>query len=180
MTDFNFNNIKLIIGLGNIGKEFERTRHNAGFMFVDFFTDYQTFSLNKSLNTSILKSSKIFAKPTTMMNNSGIAAVKLLNYFKLKPYQMLVCFDDLDISFSEYKIQFDKGPKIHNGLNSIEDYLQTQKFWRLRIGIDNRTQEIRNFQTGADYVLERFSTEEIDTLNQTFVKIKTNLESLHE
>jgi PTH1 family peptidyl-tRNA hydrolase len=177
---FNIQNIKLIIGLGNFGKEYEKTRHNVGFMFVELFlgkcAEASTFGEEKKLRalTATARPNErkiILAKPTTFMNNSGLAVSLLQNYYKFSSSEILIVHDDLDITLGNHKLQFKKGPHIHNGINSIEDTLKTSKFWRLRIGVENRKPEERQYIQGIDYVLGRFSGDERESLNRTFSDI---------
>jgi PTH1 family peptidyl-tRNA hydrolase len=177
---FNIQNIKLIIGLGNIGKEYEKTRHNVGFMFVDELltksVESTNFSEEKKLRAFVAgvrfgEQKIVIAKPTTLMNNSGLAVSLLQNYYKVSSSEILIVHDDLDITLGNHKLQFKKGPHIHNGINSIEDTLKTSKFWRLRIGVENRKPEERQYIQGIDYVLGRFSGDERESLNRTFSDI---------
>lgn len=179
-SDFDFSKIKLFVGLGNPGKNFHNTRHNVGFMFLESFTKANSqlgdFSLTKSFKAEIIKTTNanntlILAKPDTFMNLSGESVQLIFQYYKIQPEEILVAYDDLDISLGNFKIQIAKSPKMHNGINSIEKHLNTENFWRLRIGVDNRTAELRKNISGADYVLSRFSSEEKVTLNDTFAKI---------
>lgn len=114
------------------------------------------------------------AKPTTFMNLSGESVGAISSFYKINPAEILVVHDDLDIKLGEYKMHFNKGPKVHNGITSIENHLGTSEFWRLRIGIDNRTPELRENISGADYVLGRFNSEERILLDKVFLKIKLN------
>lgn len=98
--------------------------------------------------------------PTTYMNNSGESVSAIVNFYKLKPSDVLVIHDDLDIILGAYKLQFAKGPKVHNGIISIEKYLK-RDFFRLRIGIEAREVKL----IGMDYVLENFTRDELQTLN---------------
>lgn len=153
----------LIVGLGNIGEEYEKTRHNAGFMFVDKLAGEEQFLKNFTL-----------VKPQTMMNDSGRAVRKIMDFYKLGIDDVVVVHDDLDIAFGEYKIQKDKGPKVHNGVLSVEQCLGRTDFWRVRIGIDNRQPGV-NYGTGADYVLSNFSKVEVKELNVLFEEIVKEL-----
>lgn len=132
-----------VVGLGNVGGKYKDTRHNVGFMFIDAFPQF---------------SGVITLKPDTMMNASGKAVKKLADSYKLLPADIYVIHDDLDLPLGEYKIQFGKGPKVHNGVNSVEESLGTEKFWRVRIGVDNRDPD--NRVNGEGYVLQKFSSEE--------------------
>lgn len=139
-----------IVGLGNVGDKYKFTRHNAGFMFVDM--------LPKSSQYTLLK-------PDTMMNSSGVAVKKLINYYKMNLDDLYIAHDDLDLRLGEYKIQKGRGPKVHNGVNSVEERLGTEEFWRVRIGVDNRDPE--NRIKGEDYVLQNFSNEEMQIIKET-------------
>ncbi|HOX96540.1 MAG TPA: aminoacyl-tRNA hydrolase [Candidatus Woesebacteria bacterium] len=165
----------LIVGLGNPGVEYERSRHNAGFLFVEHLFKKMEFSLDKKFESEIWKIDDfILAKPQTFMNESGRAIRKIMDYFKLGISSLIVVHDDLDIAFGEYKIQKEKGPKVHNGLKSTEQYLGRSDFWRVRIGVDNRQPGV-NYGTGADYVLSRFSNEEMKELDKVIEEAKKEL-----
>ncbi|MEK7611013.1 MAG: aminoacyl-tRNA hydrolase [Patescibacteria group bacterium] len=162
--------MKLIVGLGNPGKQYENTRHNVGFLVLDTLinTDqWQSVSgwkhdKGRECEEAIVKmpngETVILAKPQTMMNASGRAVSKLLNFFKVTPKDLLVIHDDLDLKLGEFKLQLAKGPQAHNGVNSIEEVLGTTEFWRLRVGVDNR--EPVNRTPGEEYVLQAFRPEE--------------------
>lgn len=171
---FDIKKIKLIVALGNPGKEYVKTRHNAGFIFMDKFNvEFLPENKFKSEIAQINLNQKfLLAKPKTFMNSSGESVVAILNFYKLLPSEILVIHDDLDIKLGEYKIQFNKGPKVHNGILSIENMLATSAFWRLRVGIDNRTEELRQHISGADYVLGRFTDDELKQLGSIFKSIK--------
>jgi PTH1 family peptidyl-tRNA hydrolase len=165
--------IKLIVGLGNTGSEYAKTRHNAGFMFVDEFHRRLLSDLNwkhqSDFKADIIKSAGdefIIAKPTTMMNLSGEAVRAIMDFYKLKPDDVLVAHDDMDIALGEYKIQFGKGPKVHNGLASIEQHLSTENFWRLRLGIENREVKGNKGIPGMTYALQRFQESELTLLHK--------------
>lgn len=178
---FDINKIKLIVALGNPGKEYVKTRHNVGFIFFDHFNiEFLTESKFKAEIAQFKAENQkiIFAKPNTYMNSSGESVIAINNFYKLIPSEILVVHDDLDIQLGEYKLQFSKGPKVHNGILSIENLLSTEEFWRLRIGIDNRTQELKKHISGSDYVLGRFTDEELTTLEKLFTQIKTEYFSL--
>ena len=156
----------LIVGLGNPGEEYKKTRHNAGFLFVEKLAGKESFSLDKKQEAEVLKTKGlILMKPQTFMNDSGRAVRKVMDFYKLGIGEVVVIHDDLDIAFGEYKIQKEKGPKVHNGLKSVEQCLGRTDFLRVRIGIDNR-QPGMSYGPGADYVLSKFSEEEIKELNK--------------
>jgi len=176
--------MKLFIGLGNPGKEHENNRHNAGFMFLDFiagtFNTESNFKNEKKFEADmfevVIDAEKIlFVKPQTYMNAIGRTVKKLADFYKIDPDNIIVAHDDLDLELGSFKIQKGRGPKIHNGILSIEEHLGSSDFTRIRIGIDNRDPENR-FQ-GKDYVLSSFTHEEELKLNDIFNKIIKNLQS---
>jgi len=176
LTNFN-QPIKLIVGLGNIGEKYNKTRHNIGFLFVDYllhiFLKKQGFEVEietrdmyklynlKFLNLKILK-------PQLMMNRSGISLLQYLKYQNYSLDEVLVVHDDLDINFGKYKLQYKKSPAQHNGVVSIENHLADNNFYRLRIGIENRSDRVIQ---GINYVLMRFLEEEESQLETIFEKI---------
>jgi PTH1 family peptidyl-tRNA hydrolase len=168
--------MKLLVGLGNPEKKHLKNRHNVGFMFLDTFNTFETFNTNKhtySLVAKDLVHNILLAKPNTFMNASGKAVKALIEYYKISLENVYVVHDDLDIAFGEYKIQKGKGPKIHNGIISIEESIGTTDFWRIRIGVDHRTPE--NRIPGEAYVLSDFEPYEMDTLKNVFEKVKEEL-----
>lgn len=171
-------NTKLIVGLGNVGSEYAKTRHNAGFLFVDKLVDALSPSSNWHASSDFkaeymviqpdernkLQQNLVIAKPTTMMNNSGEAVQAIANYYKINSDEILIAHDDMDIPLGGYKIQIDKGPKVHNGVDSVERMLGTTNFWRLRIGIENREVKGNKGIPGLKYALQRFGEEEFQKL----------------
>lgn len=175
--DFKLSKIKLIVGLGNVGLEYYKTRHNAGFLFLNTLVDSSKFNNERKFKAEIYKSTNmILAKPTTMMNESGFSVQSIINFYKIKSEEIFLIYDDLDIDLGKYKIQFNKSPKGHNGVLSVENKIGTTHFWRLRIGVDGRSKELRKKFSGKDYVLSRFSEDEMVTLNSTFDTIVQELE----
>ena len=134
--------IRLIIGLGNPGPEYEATRHNAGFWLADQIADDMgaSFSLDKSFSAWVAKGrhageAVIIAKPITYMNRSGQSAGALQRFFKLKPEQVLVLHDELDLLPGQVKLKQGGGHAGHNGLRDIQAAFSSPAFWRLRLGI---------------------------------------------
>lgn len=155
----------LLVGLGNPGDEYSHTRHNAGYLFLDWLAEEHSLvftTLKKGESSMTERGEIILAKAQTYMNESGRAVSKLLRYYKIPSDHLTVIHDDLDIPFGEYKIMSGKGPKIHNGLISIENYLQNKDFRRVRIGVDARDPEQRI--DGKTYVLQPFTADELRSL----------------
>jgi PTH1 family peptidyl-tRNA hydrolase len=174
---------KLIIGIGNPDQEYQNTRHNVGFTFLDYLTkkiNADNFELDKRSNSLITKSkldnlSVILAKPQTYVNKSGEAAVKLKNFYKIKPEDIIVVQDDLDIPFGNTKISFDKNSGGHKGVESIMKPLKTKKFYRLRIGLGTKALQKARQQSDKkrdefvrNYVLSKFSKTESEKLKEVF------------
>jgi PTH1 family peptidyl-tRNA hydrolase len=152
--------MKLIVGLGNPGKEYSRNRHNAGFIIVDEIASKNSLPWeNSSKFDADVDISKdfILAKPQTFMNKSGEAVSKILNFYKIDLKDLYVIHDDVDLPFGEVKKQLGAGSAGHKGVESIIEKVGTQDFWRIRIGIgrpsDNTPVE--------DWVLRDFNSEEL-------------------
>ena len=165
--------IKLIVGLGNPGKEYEHTRHNVGFLFIEILE-------NNFKNKKI-----ILTKTQTFMNKSGAAVLSLMKFYhptgdlpkgdKIKPENVLVVHDDIDILWGDFKFSFGRRSAGHRGVESVIKSLKTKNFWRLRIGI----QPIRQAQgkpalkkrVPADkIILKKFTHEELGELDKIMKK----------
>ena len=174
---------KLIIGVGNPDEQYQNTRHNVGFMMVDYIAgknDFGDFEMNKKLNALTAKgkledSSITLAKPQTYVNKIGEATAKLKNFYKVKAEQILVIQDDLDIPFGNTKISFDKNSGGHKGIESIMRALKTKKFYRLRIGL--ATTGLKKARQQSDkkrdefvvkMVLSKFSPSEQEQIKKIF------------
>jgi PTH1 family peptidyl-tRNA hydrolase len=134
--------IRLIIGLGNPGPEYETTRHNAGFWLADHLADdlKAPFMLEKAFSSWVAKARfdgapVILAKPTTFMNRSGQAAGALMRFYKFAPEEVLVLHDELDLQPGQVKLKQGGGHAGHNGLRDIQAAFSSPAFWRLRLGI---------------------------------------------
>lgn len=169
-----------MVGLGNPGAEYAQSRHNAGFRLVEIWaetlasqvqiTQPPVWQTMKKIQAEVCKLDDwVFLKPQTFMNASGSAIRAALDYFSQFNHQSLaaqqkilsqvmVIHDDLDLEFGTAKLQFGKGPKIHNGLLSIYQHLGTQDFWHVRIGIDGRGGKRQ--VPAKTYVLQSWTVEE--------------------
>ncbi len=134
--------IKLIVGLGNPGREYESTRHNAGFWWVDEFAHAHKFTFKAESKFHGLTArgqvhghEVLLLKPQTFMNASGRALAALAQFYKIEPQHMLVVHDELDLPPGSAKLKLGGGHGGHNGLKDIIAHLGTRDFWRLRIGI---------------------------------------------
>jgi len=154
--------MKLLIGLGNPGRKYASTRHNAGFDTVDIVAGGLGVEIGKKKFESLFVISKIgghevcIVKPQTFMNLSGAAVRDFLSYFKIDAEDMLVVQDDIDMPLGRLKFVTGSGAGGHNGITSIIDELGTKDFRRLKIGV-GRPQEGKE---PSEYVLERFASSE--------------------
>ena len=147
---------KLIIGLGNPELKYFNNRHNTGYIFID-----------KLLKRNIPKS--VIAKKTnTFMNDSGSIVKNLFDKYKISLNDLYIVHDDLDIALGKYKIQKAVGPRLHNGIVSVDEKLKNTKYWRVRIGVDAREKDQRT--PGKKYVLEDFEPEEKEILIEVIDK----------
>jgi PTH1 family peptidyl-tRNA hydrolase len=152
----------LIVGLGNIGEKYQLTRHNVGFMVIDEITkSLATSNIQKSNFHSTLEKSSydLFSKPTTYMNNSGMAVQAIKEYYKLEMEDIIVIHDDIDLPFGTVKFKIGGGHGGHNGLRSIDAHIG-KEYTRVRIGV-GKPQDKADV---ANYVLNNFSKEELNKL----------------
>ena len=167
--------MKLIIGLGNPGQEYTNTRHNIGFMVIDYFASDSNWSKkwNALYKEETINNEKIILiKPLTYMNLSGQAVKEFVNFYKIPLENILVIQDDLDLEVGTYRIKTNSSSGGHNGIKSIIDCLGRNNFARLKIGISNN----KKIDT-KDYVLGRFNQEEqaiFDNLYAKFNEIITS------
>ncbi|MDO8591151.1 MAG: aminoacyl-tRNA hydrolase [bacterium] len=170
--------IKLIVGLGNPGKEYENTRHNLGFLFVDALVKHlnaPNFEFNKKLNSEISEVRLRIAKPQTFMNKSGQTVLALIKQFKIKPENILIVHDDIDILWGNFKLSFGRSSAGHKGVDSIIKSLKTKNFWRLRIGIQPT---LKKHVRAEKIILKKITPTELKTLNATIKKaIPTSVET---
>ena len=153
--------MKLIVGLGNPGKEYENTRHNVGFDIIDKYVLIKNIENSKSkfngiyYETTIKNEKVILLKPQKYMNLSGEVVKKFVDYFKIKIEDILIIHDDLDQDIGKIKLKQNSSSGGHNGIKNIELNLNTKDYKRLKIGISNN----KMIDT-KDFVLGRFSNEE--------------------
>jgi PTH1 family peptidyl-tRNA hydrolase len=164
--------MKLFIGLGNPGTKYQFTRHNVGFMAIDHFISKQGLSGEKEAFKGQLIKFKykgedaIVLKPQTFMNLSGESVRAVMDFYKINIEDIIVIYDDLDLPVGKVRIRENGGPGGHNGMKSIIAHLGSDKFKRIRVGIGKNPL----FDT-ADYVLGRFSDEELVTIKESLKKI---------
>ncbi|GAA0353459.1 aminoacyl-tRNA hydrolase [Bacillus horti] len=159
--------MKLIVGLGNPGPKYELTRHNIGFLSIDYIADELGLDLNKSkwkglYAEGVYQGEKIILlKPMTFMNLSGESIQEVMNFYKIPVENILIIFDDLDLPFGKIKLRYKGSSGGHNGLKSIIAHLGTDQFKRIKMGIGRP-----EFGDTVSYVLGQFPLEQQDTLEE--------------
>ena len=194
--------MKLIVGLGNPEPEYQDTRHNTGFLAIDSIISNIQYPIllkfDKKTNALVAKGEinkkrVLLAKPLTYMNNSGIAVKALLDFYKLKPENLIVIHDDKDIPLGETRVQTNRGPAGHNGVKSIIEHLGTQNFTRIRVGIGLSSPPARPVRRSlseggggvrgggsdtASFVLGKFTAEEKKVLKKVIENITEELKKI--
>lgn len=158
--------MRLIVGLGNPGKEYENTRHNAGFKFIDKFASSLNLNFNKEkfggLYTEFNYQNEkiILLKPQKYINLSGEVLIKFKDFYKIDTKDILIICDDLDTELGQIKIKYKGSSGGHNGLKNIEYHLHTVEYKRIKIGIS------KNSNDKIDYVIGKIPKEELEKLEK--------------
>ena len=166
----------LIVGLGNIGEKYQLTRHNIGFLVIDEMTkSLNTSNINNpTFHSTLLKSGyNLFSKPTTYMNNSGMAVHAIKEYYKVDLENIIVIHDDLDLPFGAIRFKIGGGHGGHNGLRSIDSHIG-KEYIRVRIGIGKPSDKA----DVANYVLSDFSKDELNKLPDIISHVIKAIETL--
>ena len=159
--------MKLIVGLGNPGKEYENTRHNAGFRFIDEYAKSKNLNINKEKFKGLYTTYKtkteniILLKPQKYMNLSGEVVKSYMDFFKINKEDILIITDDLDTEIGHLKLKSKGSSAGHNGLKNIEQNIGTKEYKRVKIGISNDKNKDK-----IDYVIGKVSKEELDKMNR--------------
>lgn len=168
----------LIVGLGNPGNEYSVTRHNMGFEVIDVLCEKHKIKINKAKfkgnygQGEIAGEKVILLKPQTFMNNSGESISEVKKFYKIENEKIIVIYDDADLEVGEIRIRQKGRANTHNGMKSVVQYLGTEEFPRVRVGIGAPDKEI------ADYVLERISKKEYEELSFGIVKAAETIEEI--
>lgn len=171
--------MKCIVGLGNPGRTYSKTRHNVGFMVVDEVAKRNKVALQKKKfhahYTEILGPDEriILLEPQTYMNLSGESIRPLMDYYNLDPKDILVIYDDLDLPVGKVRLRQTGGHGGHNGIRSTIDQLGTKEFNRIRIGIDRPAPNL----TVTDHVLGKFDKEQLPTIEESVKRAADACES---
>lgn len=171
--------MKLIVGLGNPGKKYERTRHNVGFLIVEALreklSEFQIskWELSKKFNAEICGGSVnnqkiLLAKPQTFMNESGVSVGLIGHFYKITPADLIVVHDDKDLKLGDVRVQVDRSHAGHNGVRSIIEHLGTQNFLRVRVGVASDNE--KKMEDTAKFVLAKFGLLERSKVKETIQK----------
>ena len=164
--------MKIVVGLGNPGKEYEKTRHNLGFRAIDLLAEKMGIKINKNkfdgeYGDKLVNGEKIvLVKPQTYMNLSGDCVSQILSFYKVKPEDLIVIYDDIDIAVGRIRVKPSGSPGTHNGMKDITKKIGSKEFTRVRIGSGKPDLEVDL----ADYVLGNFSKSEEKTIELALEK----------
>ena len=157
----------IVVGLGNPGAQYLHTRHNAGFLAIDYICNKYNARVNKSAHKGLVGEATIagkrvlLVKPQTFMNLSGECVRAVLDFYKISPDNLIIIYDDISLDVGRLRVRRDGSAGGHNGIKSIIQHLGTQNFQRIKIGVGEKP---KNWDL-ADYVLSRFSKEDRATVD---------------
>ena len=157
------------MGYGNPGVKYEKTRHNIGFMVLDEISERLNIKIHKNKFNALIgegtyKNEKILlVKPQTYMNLSGESVLEIMNFYKVSFKDLIVIYDDIDLSFSQIRIKPRGSSGTHNGMRNITELLESNEFPRIRVGIGRPENNIEL----KDFVLMKFSKNEMETIEKT-------------
>jgi len=161
----------LIVGLGNPGEKYEKTRHNIGFRIVDRLRNdlnLVDFVFDKKSNSFLSKNNNaLIAKPNNYMNSSGSAIHSLIQYYKIKRGNQIIIHDDIDLPLGKIRISKNQGSAGLKGVESIIKELKTKNFIRIRVGIQPKTEKLKKVE---EFVLKKFNKEEEKTIGEVVEK----------
>ena len=158
--------MRLVVGLGNPGKDYAKSKHNIGFMILDSYAMLKGLKFKKETKFQgewIKFQDTILLKPKTYMNNSGISVQTVMKFFQINPNDILVISDDLDLPFGKVRLREKGSAGGHNGLKSIIALVGTQNFCRMRFGIDRDDNEV------VDYVLSKLTKDQSKQLKDLLI-----------
>jgi PTH1 family peptidyl-tRNA hydrolase len=166
----------LVVGLGNPGKEYQKTRHNAGWIVIDFAYPDLSWEQDNYAVADIAKNEDIaFVKPRTFMNLSGESVGYITNKKDIAAEHCIVIYDDIDLPLGKLKISYDRGSGGHNGIKSIQDHLGTAEFIRIRIGI---SKVLESGELVKPNVLGKFEPEELEILEAVAKRVKLAIHTI--
>lgn len=171
----------IVVGLGNPEKEYERTRHNAGFMAIDYISGKLGVKTDRAkfkalVGEAVIADKRVLLmKPQTSMNLSGNAVIEAVSFYKLSPERVIVLSDDITLDVGRLRVRRKGTHGGHNGLRSIEARLSSQEYQRIKIGIGAKPHPDYDL---VNWVLGNFTSADIATLNESFGKLYLGLEKV--
>jgi PTH1 family peptidyl-tRNA hydrolase len=163
--------MKLIVGLGNPGKTYALTKHNIGFMCLDYYANQASlkFQNQKKFQGELVKGSNfVLLKPHTYMNLSGESVAKVASFYDIDPEDILVIYDDLDMPLAKLRLRYKGSDGGHRGIRSMQQHLGTNELKRIKFGIDRHP-----YMDPKDYVLSKFTDEELTKVNPEIKTVKS-------
>lgn len=170
----------VVVGLGNPGSQYAQTKHNIGFVTVDYFAEQHNIKFNKVKHKAVIGEGSIsgeklmLVKPQTYMNASGECVMELVNFYKLPLENLIVIYDDIDLPVGKVRIRPNGSSGTHNGMRSIIYLLNKQDFPRIRIGVGKQPE----YMDLADYVMTKFSKDELPLMEEAVKKATLTVEEI--
>ena len=164
--------MKIIVGLGNPGEKYAKTRHNTGWLFIDYLSKIYNVDVTKNNCDALVGETKVngekivFVKPLTFMNLSGNSVAKIKKWYKVENKDIMIAFDDIDIPFGTFRYREKGSGGSHNGMKNIVQMLSREEIPRIRIGLGGLKHEKQDM---ADFVLQRFKNDELEKLESVFL-----------
>ena len=164
--------MKIIVGLGNPGEKYAKTRHNNGWLFIDYLSKIYNVDVTKNNCDALVGETKVngekivFVKPLTFMNLSGNSVAKIKKWYKVENKDIMIAFDDIDIPFGTFRYREKGSGGSHNGMKNIVQMLSSEEIPRIRIGLGGLKHEKQDM---ADFVLQRFKNDELEKLESVFL-----------
>lgn len=170
----------IVVGLGNPGDKYRYTKHNIGFMTVDYFAAAHKINIGKIKHKAVIgegmigEEKVVLVKPQTYMNVSGESVVEVLNWYKVAPSNLIVIYDDVDIPVGKIRIRPFGSSGTHNGMKSIIYLIGSDQFPRIRVGIGKQP----DYMDLGDYVLGKFGDAEIPAMEESVKKASLAIEEM--
>lgn len=171
----------IVAGLGNIGKQYERTRHNIGFLAIDFIAERLGVKIDRvrfhatTAEASVAGHRVLLMKPTTLMNNSGVAIGEAAAFYKIPPERVIVLSDDISLPVGKIRIKRHGSAGGHNGLKSIIAHLSSEEFPRIKIGVGQKPTPEYDL---VNWVLGVFPKEDIEKISERFSDITSGVSDI--
>lgn len=171
--------MRVIVGLGNPGNQYKGTRHNVGFDVIDYLADSHNIDIHKIKHKAMIGEGMIgqekvmLVKPQTFMNLSGRSILEILQFYKIKPEQMIIVYDDIDIEIGRLRIRTKGSAGTHNGMKSVLYEIQSDVFPRIRVGIGKP-----EYADLIHYVMGKFSQEDRELIDAAIKKAAEAIETI--